>query len=209
MGTAVPFYLHPAEHPAAWDALLTGDLGVEFAVVNVSDGPGGAVDEYYHPVLSRPRAVELVGYVDVGYGHRPVGQVLYDAALWREWYGVTGVMLDRVPAAPREGAWSLEVVTALREAGVDKVVANPGTVCDPDLVAAADVTCVAEWGWDLIEAGLPLPRVPAAPEKVWHLVHGVPPDSFATARARCTDAGAGLVYVTDATLPNPWGRLAA
>lgn len=58
MGTAVPFYLHPAEHPAAWDALLTGDLGVEFAVVNVSDGPGDAVDEYYHPVLSRPRAVD-------------------------------------------------------------------------------------------------------------------------------------------------------
>ena len=46
------------------------------------------------------------------------------------------------------------------------------------------------------------------PDKFWHLVYEVPDftamkEMVALARER----HAGLVYLTDATMPNPWGRL--
>ncbi|MDO5683813.1 MAG: spherulation-specific family 4 protein, partial [Propionibacteriaceae bacterium] len=176
MRTAVPFYLHPAEHPTAWQALLSGRLDVAFAVVNVFDGPGQDVDPYYAPVLAEPREVPLVGYVDVAYGARPTAEVLLDAERWSHWYGIDAVMLDRVPTVPQVDHWTFGTMDALRESGARLVVANPGTVPDLGLLEVADVTCVMEVGWDLVGDGMPLPTVDAPPAKVWHLVHGVPPE---------------------------------
>ena len=204
---AAPFYVHPLEAPDAWARLRAG-TGLAFAVVNVADGPGDDRDDAYRAALAPGCATPLVGYVDVAYGRRPVAAVLADAAAWRSQWGVRSVMLDQVPSAPRAGAWSLDVIDALRAQGAERVVTNPGTVPHPELLDAADATCVVEGG----------PRTHAAacfpawlravdPARVWHLLHSCPAPLQPAALALAGRRGAGLAWATAGRLPNPWARL--
>ncbi|WP_232547021.1 spherulation-specific family 4 protein [Propioniciclava soli] len=200
---AAPFYLHPAEHPTAWEFLRQGPLGLAFAVVNVASGPGPEGDPYYTEALRPGIRTPLLGYVNTGYGQRDADAVRRDAATWRERYGVSGVMLDCVSTdAP---STTLELIGALRADGATKVALNPGAPCAPEVVAAADVTCVSECAWSTY-AGLAWPDRPAA-GPTWHLVHGVPLADITAARDVAARRGAAFVWVTDATLPNPYARL--
>ncbi len=205
---AVPFYLHPAERPGAWRALTEGAGDLAFAVVNIADGPGLPDDPYYGPVLARGSRTRLLGYVPVGYGRRAPDEVRRDAATWRDRYGIAGLMLDEVPAVPALERWSLDVIGMLRGDGADLVVANPGTPPDPDLIGAADVTCVAEYPWSQYARWSPPPALrDVPPDRLWHLIHSCPPGRVGTALARAATLGAGYAWVTPGGLPHPWGAL--
>ena len=203
---AAPWYLHPAQDPGAWQRLVAGG-GLEFAVINVQDGPGGSRDEAYATSLADGCATPLVGYVDVAYGTRSLGTILAEAAAWRSLYQVTAVMLDQVPSVPRQGAWSLDVVDELRMAGVSCVMLNPGTVPHPDLVRNADVTCVFE-GSSAAYLRAHFPRWLTRDDNraVWHLVHSCPPGWQNLVCGLAGRRGAGYVWATAGTLPNPWCR---
>lgn len=207
----VPWYIHPAEDPLAWQRLAAGDYGFAFAVINVSSGPGAIPDDdYYGPALADGLGTPAVGYVTVDYGHRPFEQVLRDAQHWQKWYSVHSVMLDCVPTSARSGDWSLDWIERLRDAGVETVIANPGAVPDPHLVMAADVTCVAEDDWNAYTT-LELPgwlrAMPA--ERQWHLVHGVPLERLSEVPTLAAARGANFSWSTDHVMPNPWERLPA
>lgn len=205
MGTsAAPWYLHPVEDPVAWARLRSGEDALAFAVVNVDNGPGRAVDPLYRDALAGVRT-PLVGYVDVNYGQRHPETVAAELVAWRVHYGITGVMLDRVPPSS-VGHWSLEVIDDLRAAGASVVVANPGRPVPAELVLRADVTCVAEMAWDTYRGHLaPPPQAP--PERVWHLIHSCPATHQVEAIARARRGGAGLSWATAGCLPNPWRTL--
>ncbi|MCA1783998.1 MAG: spherulation-specific family 4 protein [Intrasporangiaceae bacterium] len=199
MGAAAPFYLHPAAEPVAWRALLGGRLDLDWAVVNVADGPGGGYDEhYYGPALAGGCLTPLVGYVDLAYGRRPLADVLDDVAAWPSWYGVRDVLLDCTPA--EDVADVLATVTAVRAAGAARVVLNPGRVPDPAIQACGDVTCVIETDWRTY----PTLDHAAGPGVTWHLVHSVPATQLAAAWASTVRRGADHAWVTDGRLPNPW-----
>ena len=51
---AVPWYIHPAQAPLAWQRLAEGAFGFGFVVVNIENGPGrGPQDPYYREPLAR------------------------------------------------------------------------------------------------------------------------------------------------------------
>lgn len=204
---AAPWYLHPAEDPEAWRRLVAG-CGLEFAVINVHNGPGAATDPAYAEALTDGSATPLVGYVDVSYGRRPVGAVRADAAAWRDRYGVRAIFLDQVPSTVREGAWSLDLVDGLRADGCDLVALNPGTVPHPDVVRVGDVTCVFEGtGREHRRATFPPWLNAEGDRKLWHLVHSCPPRRQPAAARRAARRGAQLAWATAGTLPNPWRQL--
>lgn len=206
---AAPFYLHPAESPGAWEALLAGRLGLAFAVINVSNGPGPDPDPYYGPLLARPSAIPLVGYVHVSYGDRSATSVLADARRWRELYGITDIFLDEIPSGRTRLNWDLALIDTLRQQGVRRVIANPGTHPDPGLLRRADLTCVSEQNWEVYRATTPraLLRRRASGERLWHIVHDVPQRDWPRALRLAHAAGAGYLWLTDAVLPNPWRTL--
>lgn len=203
---AAPWYLHPAEHPDAWARLRVGGL-LSFVVVNAANGPGLQPDPYYEDALGRPSRTPMLGYVDVGYGDRPASVVRREAMAWAEWYGVTEVMLDRVPSQARRNSWSLDVIDQLREDGATKVVANPGTVPVPELVAQADITCVVEDSWEAYQR-LDLPRWLRSgdPARQWHLVHSCPVRCLQSVHRLASARGAGFVWASPGTVPHPWGQ---
>ena len=203
---APPWYLHPAEDPGAWQRLGGLVPRPSFVVVNVHDGPGEEDDPWYPAAVAGLRRLRVLGYVDVDYGHRRAADVLDDVRAWVRRYRVGGVMLDRSPSDAAGVVHLQPLVERARDEGAGVVVGNPGVVPHPALLALLDVTGVFEGdaaahaehrppGW--------LARLPRG--RVWHLVHGCPPDQVAAVTERAGRLGAGHAFVTDRTLPHPWG----
>ncbi|WP_432943042.1 spherulation-specific family 4 protein [Kribbella sp. CA-253562] len=202
---AVPWYVHPAEDPEQWRRLAALGDRVEFAVVNVADGPGQPGDPYYPQALAMLRAhgIRLLGYVDVDYGRRGAAHVAADVESWRTLYGVDEIMYDQV-ASGLEGLGQNRILAMVaRRAGVRTLVANPGVEPCAELFGLFDITCVFED--DAAAHGRVEPPVTTA--RRWHLVHGVPVEELERVEERARDLGAELVFVTDRPAPHPWDRL--
>jgi hypothetical protein len=184
------------------------DLGHGFVVVNAADGPGPDLQADYADVLPPLVAagVGLVGYVDAGYGSRPIEAVEADLDAWRDWYGVHDLFLDRVPTDARHVAGVLRLLDRLRAAGAGRLVLNPGAVPPPPLCQAADAVVVFEGPWQAYLRHDPpdwLRDVPA--ERIGHLVHGLPAEiDWPDVARRATRLGAGIVGASPLDMPNPW-----
>lgn len=202
---APPWYVHPAVAPQDWAWLASQRSSVSFAVVNVHNGPGRDDDEYYPDALTGLRGIRLLGYVPVDYGNRPVADVARDIAAWQRLYRVDGIMLDELPSTPQSLARCSQYADAARDAGVAFVAANPGVFPSSDHLGLFDVTCVFE-GTAASYAGFEHPAwardVPAS--RLWHLVYDCDPDHTAAVGVAAAGHGAGHVFVTDRSLPNPW-----
>lgn len=202
---ALPWYVHPAEAPLEWAWLAAQRRTVAFAVVNVHNGPGPEHNEYYPDAIAGLRDIRLLGYVPVGYGRRPVDDVARDIANWQRRYGVTGILLDEVPSAVPSLAKCGQYAAAARAAGVTFLAANPGMFPSPEHLDLFDLTAVFE-GTAKDYAGFAHPAwahdVP--PSRLWHLVHGCSPEQLAAFPLQAGRRGAGYVFATDRSMPNPW-----
>ena len=203
----IPAYGYPGETDL-WAELSRAPVGA-IVIVDPADGPGTSVDPTYVAAVAGVRAggALLFGYVDTGYGCRAVAEIVADAVAHRDWYGVTGIFLDQTPG-PRHGGIE-DAIAMLRDRGF-AVALNPGQpVIDRRWVDLADHVIVFE-GRATDYAQLRLPSwarcYPAA--KFWHLVYGVDQGSEALAvMRRAASLHAGVVFVTDGTMPNSWRRL--
>jgi hypothetical protein len=206
---AVPWYLHPAEDPRQWAELMRqAQLGrIAFAVVNVANGPGAADDAYYPGGLAalREGGVPLHGYVDTAYGARPPRLVMDDIAVWKERYDVEGIMFDQVSADPANLSYYRPIAAFARQIGIEVVVGNPGVVPHLDYLEIFDVSCVFE-NVDAVHRRLTTMHASGdiPPERLWHLVHEVPPFGFEAVLERVASQGVALAFATDRTGANPW-----
>ncbi|GAB2556738.1 spherulation-specific family 4 protein [Kribbella endophytica] len=202
---AVPWYVHPAEAPEQWRRLASLAEQVEFAVVNVADGPGLPGDAYYPQALAMLRAhgIRLLGYVDVDYGRRSPALVAADVESWKALYDVDEIMYDQVASGVEALGQNRILALLARRAGVRTLVANPGVEPCPELLDLFDITCVFE---DDAAAHAWI-EPPVTTARRWHLVHGVPVEELEHVAERAGDLGAELVFVTDRPSPHPWDRL--
>ena len=206
----VPAYAHPLVDPGLWSRLADAAAHVRFAVVNVHDGPGAALDDAYPDVLLRlaDARVRAVGYVDSDYARRPAADCGADARAWVTRYGVRGVFLDQVSQGFDDLEHYSDVVLAVRAAGAPFVVLNPGTDCHPAYADLANVVVVFEGPWERYTRWSPPDwclRLPSA--RFCHLVHDVPADALAGAPAAAAARHAGTAFFSDGRGANPWDRL--
>ncbi|HLL68256.1 MAG TPA: spherulation-specific family 4 protein [Micromonosporaceae bacterium] len=191
----LPLYVHPLEDPSAWEAAACAGRGV-LVVVNVHNGPGEGREAAYTEVTARlyQAGVPMLGYVDLGYLHRPRAEIFSDLTGWGR-YPVGGVFFDQAPSGRAE----IGEVTRIARAARGSVVLNPGTYPDPGYAAIADIVCTYEGSWTRYAATPTMPYWPRAA----HLVYGVPTGLLGEAetllRAR---AAHGLA--TDLDMPQPY-----
>lgn len=200
---AVPWYAHPLED--GWHELAAYGSRLSFVVLNVNNGP--ALDPAYQvAIVPLLRAgIPLIGYVDTGYGRTPARQVAADIQCWLGEYPVTGIFLDSV-ASGRSMLDRYRIMARIaRTTGATSVVGNPGTVPDPGYLDLFDVTCVFEGSRRTYFRDTPRPT--GAPARICHLVHSAPRDSHRDILRRAADSGAGHVWISERTLPHPWGVL--
>lgn len=202
----VPAYGHPLVTPV-WRSL--GALPVGSAVVvNPANGPGERAERAYTEAIGPLRAagVEILGYVDTGYGARDAVVMEQEVARHVAWYGVDGIFLDQTVARGAALDVVVDLVDRLRAEGLT-VVVNPGQPGLDPRYGALDATVVDFEGdpAGYRQAAFPSPASASGGARSLHLVYGVATeeemaDVVDTARGRSADA----VYVTDGLLPNPW-----
>jgi hypothetical protein len=202
----IPAYLSPH----AIVDLASGPVRPRLVVINPANGPGQDARASYSRAVwaAQDARARVLGYVPTTYGKRPAADVVADIRRYASWYGVDGIFLDE--AAP--GAADLPYYDALsrdvRAAGLRLVVLNPGVVPDPAYFDIADVVVTYEGAYADYAAAMD--RMPAwvrrqPPDRVAHLVYGASRDEALAVVGN--PAGAGYVYATSGSLPDPWQSL--
>ncbi|UUU34472.1 spherulation-specific family 4 protein [Streptomyces sp. CA-210063] len=206
----VPYYEHPADRPAEWDALVAAAPRLYGVVLNPAGGPGGAPDPAFIRVAGRLRAagVRLLGYADTGYGRRPVTEVIRDLTRYQAWYGTDGTFLDQVAAGLGEFEYYRRLAAAVWGAGRATLVLNHGTPPHPAYARIADLVVTFEGTWETYREQ-PLTPWPGGTRglgsQVCHLVYGVPPDIDVGGLA--LTRGASVHCAVPGVGDHPWGTL--
>ncbi|MGH3622741.1 MAG: spherulation-specific family 4 protein [Sciscionella sp.] len=203
----VPAYFHPAVYPEQWAELAEHASQVRLVVLNPASGPGALVDPAFIPVLSRLRAagVAIAGYVDTNYGRRPPADALADLGRYLDWYGVDGVMFDRVASGTADVRYYASLARSARTLGANEVTFNHGAHPVEAYAEHADLLGTFEAPWR-VYLDLAVPRwVRDRPaERFYHLVYSVPRGHLGEAASLAARRNAGGVYVTDLGGDNPW-----
>lgn len=202
---APPWYVHPAAAPDEWAWLSAQRRKISFAVVNVHNGPGRSDDEYYPRAVAGLRRIRILGYVPVDFGNRSVADVADDVRAWQLLYRIDGIMFDELPSAAHSLARCAQYAAIARAAGITFIAANPGVFPSLAHLNLFDVTAVFE-GPAGAYAEYRHPawarNVPAS--RLWHLVYDCAPEQLAATQLAAGSRGAGHIFATDRSLPNPW-----
>jgi hypothetical protein len=207
MLVGLPAYFSPGP---AWSAVAGGAPVVRYVIANPVSGPGSTVDPAYSSVVAAASAagVEVLGYVSTRWGTRPLGAVLQEIEHYQAWYGIAGVFVDEAASSTSELPYYRQLALAVRRAAGGPVALNPGTVPDESYAEVADLLVVFEGSYADYRRWAPPPWQDGYPrERFWHLVYATPADDLRAALTAAEGRSAGVVYITDDVLDNPWDRL--
>ena len=207
---AIPSYFGPG---MLWTKLGAAAPRVGVAILNPNSGPGTAVRaDYVQQVkATQARGVLVLGYIHTSYGKRPLSEVQSEIALFRQWYGVSGIFFDEVTNDDAGLPYYLQC-QALVRAGHPRafIVINPGTPVTESYMKAADVVLTFESDYKAYvkRAADPVWVTHYPARRFYHLVYAAPnAAAMHQAVALSKQRNAGWVYVTPDDLPNPWDTL--
>lgn len=195
-----------------WEGLRALPAGC-IVVMDPADGPGSTIDPRYRAVVSAAirQGLRVFGYVTADYGRRGAGVMEEEIERYREWYRCRGVFLDQMPASSCSSAEIVAVASTVRRRAMSLAI-NPGQPdIDPQDAELADHVVNFEGTLSTYRATrFPSWTQTLSSDKFWHLIYEAADvramREVATAAAA---ANAGIVYITDATMPNPWARVPA
>jgi hypothetical protein len=212
----VPAYIHPGgEGRTEWQKLIEAASKVEIvAIANPGSGPGEERNAEYDAIFTEAGSagITLVGYVGTDFGKRPQAAIKKDIDTWVAFYPqLRGFFFDQQPPESRYVAQFVELRDYAKQKLRDPVViTNPGILCDEAYLAqgVSNITCVF-----LNYQGFERFEPPAAfktydPSRFAAIPYNI--TDVDTMRAFVRDAilkRIGYIYISDAKLPNPWGRL--
>jgi len=204
----VPAYEYPGGQ--LWRELAALPSG-SLVIVDPADGPGDSIDPTYVAAISGVSSlgIGIFGYVTTDYGKRCADEMIREVANHKRWYQATGIFLDQTPRASTTNKAILETCEYVRSTRM-AIAMNPGQPdIDPEDAHVADHVVNFEGSFaDYRHTRFPSWTTEFSPEKFWHLVYDVGDCcSLAAVLTRATRHRAGIIFVTDSTMPNPWGRL--
>jgi Spherulation-specific family 4 len=211
-----PAYFYPAGPGLKqWERLIQAASRVPIvAIANPSSGPGEEANSDYTAVVGRAKrgGVLVVGYVATDYAKRPLAEVRDEIDRWARFYPeIGGIFLDSQASEPGHA----DYYASLRDHAREKikgaaVITNPGAICAEEYssrLTSVDICLFSS------ATGFEAFRLPRWAERHTSGRLGAMPSQVAGAermrdRVQLAAArGFGLIYVTDARLPNPWDRL--
>lgn len=208
----VPAYFHPEARPRQWQWLAEHAALIRLVILNVASGPGSEPQDAFRAAvdLLYGAGVDVIGYVDTGYGRRDVQAVLAETGRYQDWYGVQGVCLDQVSTSADDLGHYAALAGKVRAMGAKVVFFNHGAHPDPGYASHADLLGTFEGTWEAYEK-LHVPgwtrRWPRA--KCYHVVHSVPPERIPDVWRLVARRRVGAIYVTERGGPNPYNGLPA
>jgi hypothetical protein len=182
-------------------------------IFNPSNGPGTATDASYTRVIAQAQAahIKVLGYVSTKYGQRAEADVTADINGYYDLYKPSGIYLAEGPldsdCDTLEGLYQrLAAAIKARDGSAYLAIGTP--YC-PTYIVSFDLMVQFAEDWPTYQAQYTPPSwMPAnSPERFCQFIDSVPPADASTALSRAVGNGAGWVFVTSGTPPNPWGAL--
>jgi len=207
---AVPAYFYPG---ADWQRLIAGAPVVGMIVFNPASGPGTARDPNYTDAIAQAKAagITVLGYVGTNYGARPEADVIADINKYYELYTPSGIYFAEGPmdadCTTMEAMYHrMSDAVKAHDAGAYLAV---GTRFCPTYIVFFDLMVQFARDWTEYQTSYAPPSwMPAnSRQRFAHFVHTVPAADASAALSLAITNGAGWVFITDQTDPNPWGAL--
>ena len=153
----------------------------------------------------------MVGYVYTSYGSRSLSAVESDVSKYYSWYPVQGIFFDQASTSCSQEPYYGQLNSYVKaKGGPARTVLNPGTQTNQCYASAADTLLTFEGSYSAYVSSYSAPSwVSSYPAShFWHVIYGTSTTSaMATAVQLSQTRNAGYVYVTTATLPNPYDLL--
>jgi hypothetical protein len=217
LGVLVPAYFYPSFLGSDWDRMDTAAGKIPLtAIMNPASGPGPSQNSDYVTAVNKLEAAggRVVGYVYTSYGARPLADVEADVLSYKTFYNINGIFFDQQstsnnPAVVDYYKQLYDYVKSLNPAY--EVIGNPGT--NPDPAYLSTPTADVEVTFENFAANYPAyaPALWMSGYSAGHfanIVHTEPTAAGMLADLqRAEQNNAGLVYVTNRTLPNPYDQL--
>jgi hypothetical protein len=201
-----------ADGKPAWDKVIAAKPAL--ALINPGSGPGPSKSNSYAALVAKAQAagVPIYGYVHTkgpaGYGTRPLAEVYADVQNHKTWHGVAGIFVDCTSNKPEHLQYYQQLCDYIHNKGL-KVVLNAGTQCLVEHAQMADYVMCSEGNVVTYRARVPRAWEAQYASKLWHCVHSCPAADMPSVVALARTRGAGLVYVTNDVMPNPYDGLPA
>lgn len=181
-------------------------------VANPDSGPGPAVDPSWVTAIGQAQqaGIHIIGYVYTDYGLRPLADVESDINEFVSWYGVDGIFLDEAASDVADLGYYQALYQYIHSLSAGfTVVLNPGVYPDQSYLSAADVINVFEGSYSSYKRlQVPAWAKSAPPNQLSYTVYAVPNSgALQNVLGTAITNRVGYVYVTDRTLPNPYGQL--
>jgi Spherulation-specific family 4 len=207
-GMIIPLYIYPG---AAWNTVLQvkqANPNIPITVIaNPSNGPGASPDPNYAAWISRlqGRGISVLGYVYTSYGARSSAAVKADVLKFQQWYAVDGIFLDEMASSHGYEPYYASLTKYVHSLGLQTVVGNPGTQVPVSYYGTVDVLMIYE------SAGVPslstLATYTEGGAKGEFAVASYDVPKISSEAVSELSNYAGMVFVTDQNLPNPYGAL--
>jgi len=218
-GLLVPSYIYPSGSGATqWNALATAAKSTPTTVIlNPNSGPGTTQDANYVAAVANVHAAggKVIGYVSTSYTQRALSAVVQDINTYLTLYQVDGFFIDEMTADSTTAhiQFYQSVYNYIKGLSPNyTVTGNPGTNV-PEIYASlpvADQLVVFEDSAKHYASYAPLAWQANYPRgRFAHIVYAASATQMQTFVQNASIKGAGSMFVTSKTLPNPYGALPA
>ena len=216
-GLLVPSYIYPSGTGATqWNALATAAKSVPTTVIlNPNSGPGTTQDTNYVAAVANVHAAggKVIGYVSSSYTNRSLSAVVQDIHTYLALYQVDGFFIDEMTADSTTAhiQFYQSVYNYIKGLSPNyTVTGNPGTNV-PEIYASlpvADQLVVFEDSAKHYNNYAPLAWQASYPtSRFAHIVYAASATQMQTFVQNASNKGAASVFITNKTLPNPYGAL--
>jgi hypothetical protein len=192
---------HPLTYPEVWATIESACAGAA-VLLNIANGPGSGLDPTWTTAAQRlaRSGATVLGYVDLGYGVRPVERIRAELGRWAG-YPLKGIFFDQAPTSPYSIGPVAVAVRSARRIGFDTLVVSPGCPADSIYRGLGAALCTFEGGWDEYQVSDTLIAGDV------HLVHSVPVEQIGAAHALMRGRGARMGLATSESSLRPSAAL--
>jgi hypothetical protein len=204
----IPLYSYPG---IDWNSIVQSKLANPevpmVVIINPDNGPGQSQDPNYVEGVNslRSAGVVVLGYDHTSYAARSLSDVIGDINSYKSWYNVSGIFFDEMSNVPGNEAYYSSLNDYSKSIGLSFTVGNPGSSVPLSYLGTLDVIVVDE------NQGVPNST------SLVSMASGMPKNNFAViaygvnvwngSSASNIFNYASYVYITNNTLPNPYGAL--
>jgi hypothetical protein len=205
----VPAYWDPDQQ---WQRIIAAAPTVGIIIFNPDNGPGTVTKPGYATAIAQAQAkgIKVLGYVSTQYGARAEADIDADVNGYYTLYSPSGIYFAEGPTAATCDTLQAEYqrLTALAQTHDSKAYLAIGTRFCPTFITFSDLMVEFAETYSMYQGYSSPSWMPGnSPERFCHFVSEVPDANASQVLSRAIELGAGWVFTTDGTAPNPWGGL--